>query len=83
VAFAELAKEREAIAASLARSGGRRGPIRGFVIPTLKAIGLFSDRIAERYDEMFRANFGNAFGSVREDPTAVPQDLEAWVEQAS
>jgi rubrerythrin len=82
VAFAELAKERETIAAALARSGGRRGPIRGFVIPTLKAIGLFSDRIAARYDEMFRANFGNAFGPVQDDPTAVPADLEAWVEEA-
>jgi hypothetical protein len=82
VAMAELTKERETIAASLARTGGRRGPIRGFVIPTLKAIGLMSDRIAARYDEMFRANFGEAFGPIRDDPTAVPQDLEAWVEQA-
>jgi hypothetical protein len=80
--FAELAKEREMIAAALSRSGGRRGPIRGFVIPTLKTIGLFSDRIAGHFDDMFRANFGNAFGSVKEDETAVPADLEAWVESA-
>ena len=67
----------------LARTGGRRGPIRGFVIPTLKAIGLMSERVAARYDEMFRANFGEAIGSVRDDPTALPDDLEAWVERPS
>jgi len=83
VAFAELAKERATIAASMARTGGRRGPIRGFVIPTLKAIGLMSERVAARYDEMFRANFGEAFRPVRDDPTALPDDLEAWVERAS
>ena len=80
--LAELAKEREAMAALLARSGGRRGPIRGFVIPTLKSIGLFSDRIAVHFDEMFRASFGKALGSVRDDPHALPADLEAWVEEA-
>lgn len=79
-AFGELAKERETVAAALQRSGGRRGPIRGFVIPTLKSIGLFSDRVAGHFDQLFRANFGNAFGSTRDDPTAVPEDLEAWVE---
>jgi hypothetical protein len=82
-AFGELAKEREAVAAALQRSGGRRGPIRGFVIPTLKAIGLFSDRIGGHFDAMFRANFGNAFGSTLDDPMAVPEDLEAWVEGAA
>jgi hypothetical protein len=79
-AFGELAKERATVAAALQRSGGRRGPIRGFVIPTLKTIGLFSDRIAGHFDDMFRANFGATFGSTRDDPTAVPEDLEAWVE---
>ena len=79
-AFGELAKERATVAAALQRTGGRRGPIRGFVIPTLKAIGLFSDRIGGHFDEMFRANFGASFGSTLDDPTAVPEDLEAWVE---
>ena len=81
-AFSELAKERAAIAEILQRSGGRRGPIRGFVIPTLKAIGLFSDRIAGHFDEVFRANLGMVAGSIRDDTTTVPEDLEAWVESA-
>ena len=80
-AFGALAKERDKIATSLQRTGGRRGPIRGFVIPTLKALDLMSERAAARYDEMFRANFGATFGSVREDTHGLPEDLEAWVEE--
>jgi hypothetical protein len=81
-ALGELAKEREALAAALARSGGRRGPIRGFVIPTLKSIGLYSDRIAGHFDDMFRANFGRGFASTKDDDHGLPEDLEAWVESA-
>jgi hypothetical protein len=80
VAFAELAKEREKIAAALARTGGRRGPIRGFVIPTLRAIGLLSPRIEAAFDDMFHANFGEAMGRIADDPRELPPDLEAWVE---
>lgn len=79
-AFGEIAKERATVAAALQRSGGRRGPFRGFVIPTLKSIGLFSDRIAGHFDDLFRANLGANLGSTKDDPTAVPEDLEAWVE---
>jgi hypothetical protein len=79
-AIGELAKERESLAATLRRSGGVRGPIRGFVIPTLKSIGLFSERIGRHFDEMFHANFGPAIGSTLDDPHALPDDLEAWVE---
>jgi hypothetical protein len=82
-AFGALAKERDKIATSLQRSGGRRGPIRGFVIPTLKALDLMSDRAAARYDEMFHANFGAAFGSITEDVHGLPEDLEAWVEEGA
>jgi hypothetical protein len=80
IAFAELAKERAAIRESLLRSGGRRGPVRGFVIPTLRAIGLWSERIERRFDEMFVANLGPDIGSIADDPTQLPEDLEAWVE---
>ncbi len=77
----ELAKEREKIFAAMQRSGGRRGPIRGFVIPTLRAIGLFSPRIEAHFDEMFRANLGGLSGRIADDPRELPEDLEAWVEQ--
>ena len=82
-AFGALAKERDKIATSLQRTGGRRGPIRGFVIPTLKALDLMSERAAARYDEMFRANFGETFRGVREDAHGLPEDLEAWVEEGA
>jgi len=82
-AFAEIAKEREQIAAELQRSGGRLGPMRGFVIPTLKAIGLGSERLIGHFDEMFRANFGGRTESVAKDPWGVPEDLEAWVNEGA
>ncbi|MBW2242460.1 MAG: ferritin-like domain-containing protein [Deltaproteobacteria bacterium] len=77
-AMKALIEERELIKNSLERSGGRTGPVRGFVIPTLKAIGLFSDRICGHFDEMFEANFQGAFGSIADDPFDLPEDLEAW-----
>ena len=43
-ALMEIAKDRAQVLEAIQRSGGRRGPVRGFVIPTLRAIGLFSDR---------------------------------------
>ena len=79
-AVTALAKEREHIQASLARSGGSYGPIRGFVIPTLRSIGLFSDRVEAHFQEMFDANVGGAImGRIKDDPWSVPEDLEAWV----
>ncbi len=80
-AMGELAKERDTIRAAIASRGGRRGPIRGFVIPTLRSIGLFSDRIRSHFDEMFTANLGPAYAGLDDDPE-LPEDLEAWVESA-
>ncbi|RIK92238.1 MAG: hypothetical protein DCC71_24580 [Proteobacteria bacterium] len=79
-AIGEIAKERETVAAALAQSGGMRGPVRGFVIPTLKAIGLFSERIGRHFDEMFETNVGPGVGGSYDDPHGLPDDLEAWVE---
>jgi rubrerythrin len=77
--LAALAKERERIRAALAKTGGRFGPIRGFVIPTLRDIGLFSERVEGHFKEMFSANFGEAMADFSRDPEHVPEDLEAWV----
>ncbi len=82
-ALGALMKERERIRASLERTGGRFGPIRGFVIPTLRGIGLFSERIQGHFEEMFRANFGEAMGDLSKDPQALPDDLEAWVNEGA
>lgn len=78
-AIGELAKERETIVAAIQRSGGRRGPIRGFVIPTLRAIGLFSPRIEAHFEEMFANVAGPGLGRIADDPKDIPADLEAWV----
>jgi hypothetical protein len=32
---------------------------------------------------MFRANFGESFGSVQDDTYGLPADLEAWVEEGA
>ena len=82
-AFAEIAKERDVIAAEWQRTGGRLGPMRGFVIPTLKAVGLASERLVGHFDEMFQANFSQRVGSVKDDPWDVPEDLEAWVNEGA
>jgi hypothetical protein len=80
-ALAEIAKDREQVLEAIRAAGGRRGPVRGFVIPTLRAIGLFSPRIQEHFEEMFVANVGQQFGSI-DDGVEFPEDLEAWVEAA-
>ncbi len=80
-AMAALAKERERIAESLNRTGGRMGPVRGFVIPTLDSIGLLSDRIRGHFNEMFEANFQGMMGSDLPDASDLPEDLEAWVNE--
>ena len=76
--FAEVMKERDKIMAAIQAQGGRRGPIRGFVVPTLRSIGLFSERIEGHFDEMFEANVGALAGKIADDPRDLPEDLEAW-----
>jgi rubrerythrin len=82
-AIGALVKERERIRESLGRTGGRFGPIRGFVIPTLRSIGLFSERIEGHFKEMFSANFGEAMADFSRDPQDLPEDLEAWVNEGA
>jgi hypothetical protein len=83
-AMAKLAEERELIAATLQKRGGRMGPVSGFVIPTLRAIGLYSDRIAGHFAEMFQANFGAETAQrLANSEMGLPEDLEAWVEEGA
>jgi hypothetical protein len=79
MAIGELAKERETIMKAIEKNGGRRGPVRGFVIPTLRTIGLFSPRIESHFEEMFAGIMGPGLGKVADDPKEIPADLEAWV----
>jgi len=83
-AIPAIMKEREVIARSLARTGGRLGPISGFVIPTLRALGLYSDRIAGHFKEMWAANVGAETAErLATSDTQVPEDLEAWVNEGA
>jgi P-aminobenzoate N-oxygenase AurF len=81
-AMVALMKERETIARALDRSGGRFGPISGFVIPTLKELGLFSERIAGHFEEMWTANVGaETAARLMHSGVTLPADLEAWVNE--
>jgi hypothetical protein len=81
-AMQKLAQERDVVAGALQRTGGRMGPVSGFVIPTLRAIGLYSDRIRGHFAEMFEANIvsprARDLASAGAD---LPDDLERWVNE--
>ena len=79
-ALREILKDREKILQDVQRAGGRLGPIRGFVIPTLRAIGLYSERIHAHFHEMFVANIGEELANATENLAQFPEDLEAWAE---
>jgi len=80
-AMASILKDRERIVKGMERTGGRLGPVRGFVIPTLRSIGLYSDRVRGRFDEMFQANLGPDLARQTAATPDLPDDLEAWVNQ--
>jgi hypothetical protein len=78
--FAELARERDKIAPEMQRAGGGFGPVRGFIIPTLRSIGLFSERLEGHFRDLFIHNFGEERGRQLDLAVAFPTDLMAWVE---
>ncbi len=84
-AFGRAAEDRAAMREAIQRRGGRLGPVSGFVIPSLGRIGLFSDRIASHFRDLFDQNQISApgKGDERVNPVdvipALPDDLEAWV----
>lgn len=55
--FQSLRDEREALMGEHVK-GRRLGPVQGFVIPTLKRCGLFSERVAGHFHEFLQANLG-------------------------
>src|SRR5258706_3682092 len=81
-ALGSIMKDRERIMQNLQRNGGRSmGPIRGFVIPTLNSIRLFSPPNRASFDEMFEANVGRDDGRRTGAIPDLPEDLEAWVNE--
>jgi hypothetical protein len=77
--FEELARERESMAPDV-RQQAATGPVRGFIIPTLRSVGLFSERLEGHFREMFIGNFGAERGAAMQFGGALPDDLESWVE---
>jgi len=80
--FLELSKERDKLTAEFQRSGGAFGLVRGFVIPTLRAIGLFSERIEGHFRQMFEANLGLERVAALRFDVAMPEDLDEWVAES-
>ena len=76
--FGELAKERERIDPEMQRTNVA-GPVRGFIIPSLKSVGLFSERIEGYFRGMFEANFGDRAKNMA-FADRLPDNLEEWVE---
>jgi hypothetical protein len=80
--LSELARERDVIAENLARTGGRYGPVSGFIIPTLRAIGLYSERTHAHFKQMWTETQGAAAAELYASSDAeVPEDLEQWVNE--
>jgi hypothetical protein len=82
-AISELAKERDKLRAAARPDARRRGAVRGFIIPTLRTVGLFSERIEGHFEEVFARLPGSGLGSIRNDPRELPEDLEAWVVESA
>jgi hypothetical protein len=79
---AALAGERDVIGRELARSGGRYGPVSGFIIPTLRALGLYGERTAGMFKQMWTETQGREAAERYASSTAeLPEDLEAWVNE--
>jgi hypothetical protein len=81
-AFRRLTAERDLLAEQLRRTGGRYGPVSGFIVPTLRALGLYSERTASHFKEMWTASQGAEAAERYANSAAVlPDDLERWVEE--
>lgn len=64
--------------------GRRRGPVSGFVLPTLRRCGLLSRRVAGRFHEALQENLGSKVvgDSIEEFMQWIPdlpEDTAAWV----
>jgi len=62
----------------------RLGPVQGFVLPTLKRCGLFSERVATHFHGFFRENFGDRVAGTNvetfmEQLPELPADTARWV----
>ncbi len=81
-AMRRLERERDLIAEQLRRTGGRYGPVSGFIVPTLRAIGLYDERLAGHFVQMWTETQGRAAAERYASSGAeLPEDLERWVDE--
>ena len=78
-----LQREREELMGNDGK-GMRLGPVQGFVVPTLKRLGLLSKRVAEQYHEFLYANLagplvGRDVDEFLQFVPDLPEDTAAWV----
>jgi len=64
--------------------GRRLGPVQGFVLPTLRRCGLFSERVATHFHGFFRENFGERVAGENVEQFMahlpdLPADTARWV----
>ena len=81
--FSALEKERDQIAKTLEPAAGQRyGPVSGFIIPTLRSLGLYGERSAKLFKQMWTETQGSEAAERYANSDAVlPQDLERWVNE--
>jgi hypothetical protein len=81
--FSSLEKERDQIAKSMqSQAGGRFGPVSGFIIPTLRSLGLYGERSATLFKQMWTETQGaEAAERYANSDAGLPEDLEVWVNE--
>jgi rubrerythrin len=81
--FEAIGNEREKLGPAMQAGGGAFGPVRGFIIPTMKSIGLFSDRLEGHFREMFAHTFDEERAKAMVFGDVLPDDLDEWLEQGA
>jgi hypothetical protein len=77
-------RERDQLVRAPRPAGRRRGPVSGFVLPTLRRCGLLSRRVAARFHQALQENLGSqVVGKSLEEfiqwIPELPEDTAAWV----
>ena len=77
-------RERDQLVRAPRPAGRRRGPVSGFVLPTLRRCGLMSRRVAARFHQALQENLGSSVvGKSLEEfiqwIPELPEDTAAWV----
>lgn len=75
-----LIAEQDKLHAIAARRGGRKGPLTGFVVPTLQSIGLFSPRLDARFRNLFDQVNQLGGSSIMDRIASLPEDLDGWID---